>query len=418
MKEILQRSNLQLRSGWRMLLWLLVALGIVTFIASAAMGDPERAWQALLINTVFFGGMAQAGVMLSVIWQLTDAKWGRPFKRLAEGFGAFLPVAFVMFILVAAGSHYLYEWAEHPMPAKAAWLNPTFFTARNVVAMLVMYGLTYAYVMASIKPDLALARHWFPGWGGAFAERVLRGYGDREAEHKRLYALSRRLAPALGIVFAFVASLMAFDFIMSLDQGWFSTLFGVFTFMGWLYSALALMLIVVTRVRKLPLLDEYMTINRVHDLAKLTFAIALVYAYMSFSQILVIWYSNLPEETPFLVSRIMPGTPWYYLFWTLFGVLFVFPFLGLMPRTVCRNPTLVAGAGLILFLGQWWAHYLLTVPSIQASHGEPHFVFGVQELLVSLGFLGAFLLCFFAFMSRVPIMPVSDPQLVKTWHGH
>ena len=225
-------------------------------------------------------------------------------------------------------------------------------------------------------------------------------------------------APALGIVFAFISSLIAFDFVMSLDQSWFSTLFGVFFFIGSLYTALAMMLMIVTRARRLPLLDEYMSINRMHDLAKLTFAIAMVYAYMSFSQIIVIWYSNLPEETPFLVSRMLPGTPWFYLFWTLFGVLFVLPFLGLMPRTVCRNPNLVFLAGIVLFIGQWWAHYLLTVPSMQASHGDAHFLFGVQEILVSLGFLGAFLLCFFAFMSRVPVLPISDRHLCKTWHGH
>jgi hypothetical protein len=418
MKEILERSNLQLRSGWRMLLWLFVALGVVTFIASAVMGAPERAWEALLINTVFFGGMAQAGVMLSVIWQLTDAKWGRPFKRLAEGFGAFLPVAFVMYLLVALGAHYLYEWVEHPMAVKAAWLNHGFFTTRAVIALLVLYGLSYAYIMASIKPDLALARHLLPGWGGAFAERILRNYGDREAEQVRLNALSRRLAPAMGIAFAFLASLIAFDFVMSLDQSWFSTLFGVFFFIGSLYTALAMMLMIVTRTRRLPLLDEYLSINRMHDLAKLTFAISLVYAYMSFSQIIVIWYSNLPEETPFLVSRMLPGTPWFYLFWSLFGVLFVLPFLGLMPKTVCRNPNLVFLAGVILFSGQWWAHYLLTVPSVQANQGEARFLFGVQEVLVSLGFLGAFLLCFFAFMARVPVLPISDRHLCKTWHGH
>ena len=418
MKAILEQSNIQPRSGWRILLWLLVAAGVITFIAGLAMGDAERAWQALLLNTLMFGGMAQAGVMLAVIWQLTDAKWGRPFKRLAEGFGSFLPVAFAMFILVMFGAEYLYEWAEHPKPTVTGYLNIYAFATRNIIGLLVMYGITYFFLMASLKPDLALARKLIPGWGGAFADRLLRNYGDPAAEHKRLLARSRRLAPALGIVYAAVASLIAFDFVMSLDQTWFSTLFGVFFFVGNLYTALALMLIIVSRVRTLPGLSEWMTINRLHDLAKLTFAISCLYAYMAFSQYLVIYYSNLHEEAPFLVTRSIADTPWKPLFWTLFGVLFVFPFLGLMARTVCRTPKAVAVIGGILFAGQWWAHYLLTVPSIQDRHGEPHFLFGAPEILVSLGFLGAFLLCFFAFMSRVPVMPISDPQLLKTWHGH
>ena len=99
-------------------------------------------------------------------------------------------------------------------------------------------------------------------------------------------------------------------------------------------------------------------------------------------------------------------------------VLFVFPFLALMARTVCRKPPLAAAIGLILVIGQWWAHYLMVVPSIQDRHGEPQFLFGYQEIFVTLGFLGAFFLCYFAFMSRVPIIPISDKHLCKSWHGH
>ena len=89
-----------------------------------------------------------------------------------------------------------------------------------------------------------------------------------------------------------------------------------------------------------------------------------------------------------------------------------------MARTVCRKPPLAAAIGLILVIGQWWAHYLMVVPSIQDRHGVPHFLFGYQEIFVTLGFLGAFFLCYFAFMSRVPIIPISDKHLCKSWHGH
>ncbi|MCZ6557513.1 MAG: hypothetical protein O7A69_07020 [SAR324 cluster bacterium] len=178
------------------------------------------------------------------------------------------------------------------------------------------------------------------------------------------------------------------------------------------------MLILVKSARKLPGISEYMTINRLNDLAKLTFAIAMLWSYMVFSQYLVIWYSNLPEETPFLVTRSIADTPWFNLFWTLFVVLFLFPFVGLLPRTVCRMPKLMAAYGVILWVGQWWAHYLLVVPSIQDRHGESHFLFGPHEILVTLGFGGAFFLCYFAFMSRVPLLPISDKHLCKSWHGH
>ena len=417
MNEILERSNIQLGSGWRILLWVFVIVGALMFIIGLAIGDAERTWEAFLINTVFWGGMAQAGVMLSVIWQITDSKWGRPFKRLAEGFAAFLPVSFVMFIIVFFGAEYLYEWVEHPIKAKSDYLTLSFFVTRNIIGFLVMYGITFFFLMASIKPDLGFARRAIPGWGGDFAERLLRNYGEQDTEVIRLELLSRRLAPLLGVVYAYVMSLVAFDYVMSLDQEWFSTLFGVYFFVGNLYSALALMLIIVANVRNKPGLAEYMTISRYHDLAKLTFAIACLWTYMIFSQYLVIWYSTLPEETPYLITRSMPGTPWYYMFWTLFAVLFLLPFLGLMPRTVCRNTRLTSVIAAILLIGQWFAHYVLVVPSIQDRHGDPQMLFGAHEILLTVGFVGMFFLCYFTFLSKVPVLPVSDKHLCKSWHG-
>lgn len=418
MKDILERSNLQLPSGWRLFLWLLVALGVLMFIIGLATGDAERTWQAFLVNTMFWGGMAFAGVIFSVIWQITDAKWGRPFKRIAEAYSGFLPLAMLAFAAVFFGAGWLYEWVEHPHLPKAAYLNLPFFIVRNVIVLGALLALCIWYVRNALKPDLAAAQQLIPGWGGTFAERLLKGYGDHESEVAGRELRARRLAPTLAIVFALGYTMVIFDYLMSLDQTWFSTLFGVFVIVGHLYSALALMMIIVALARRLPGLDEYMTINRFNDLAKLTFAMACLYAYMAFSQYLVIWYSNLPEEAPYLVTRSIAPTPWKPLFWTLVGVLFIFPFLALMPRTVCRKPAIAAPIAGILLVGQWWAHYLLVVPSIQDRHAEPHFVFGAHEVLVTAGFAGAFLLAFFWFMGRTPVLPIADRHLCKSWHGH
>jgi len=421
MREILERSTLQLSAGWKTILWALVIVGLLTFLIGLAVGSPERSWQTFLINTVFWGGIAQAGVILAAIWQITDAKWGRPFKRIAEGFGAFLPIAFIAFIAVMFGAGHVYKWVHHPMEAKAGYLNLGFFSVRNVIGMVILFGLSWVFIRMSIKPDVALARQLIPGWGGSFADRLLRGYGEHETEVVRLEQRSRRLAPLLTFLYAVIGSMMAIDYVMSLDQEWFSTLFPVFFLIGSIYAMLALMLIIGAGVRvRLPLVAEYLSLNRYNDMAKLTFAFAMGWTYMIFSQYLVIWYSNLPEETPYLIERsIMPGLPWYNLFWTLFVVLFLFPFLALMPRTFCRIPKLMALFGLILFIGQWFAHYMMVVPSVQAQHAaEPHFLFGLTEILVTLGFTGAFFLAFFTFMSRVPTLPISDKHLCKTWHGH
>ena len=100
------------------------------------------------------------------------------------------------------------------------------------------------------------------------------------------------------------------------------------------------------------------------------------------------------------------------------AVLVVFPFLALVPKTVCRNPKIVRWIALVLLVGQWWAHYLLVVPSIQDRHPPTHFLFGAHEVLITAGFAGLFFLSFFWYMGRVPIMPISDRHLCKSWHGH
>jgi hypothetical protein len=418
MKDILERSNLQLSSGWKMLLWLLVALGVLMFIVGLATGEAERTWQAFLINTMFWGGMSFAGVLFSVIWQITDAKWGRPFKRIAEGYSAFLPVALLAFAAMFFGAPWLFEWVQHPHVTTEGYLNLPFFIVRNVIILGALFLMAMAYVRNSLRPDLAAAQQLIPGWGGTFAERLLKNYGDHASEVVRLEKRARRMAPAMAIMFAFGYSIVTFDYLMSLDQTWFSTLFGVFVIIGHLYTALCMMLLIATAARRLPGVGEYLTLNRYHDLAKLTFAIAALYAYMVFSQYLVIWYSNLPEEAPYLVTRSIANTPWKTLFWILVGVLFIFPFLALMPRTVCRTPAAAATIAAILLVGQWWAHYLLVVPSIQDRHADSHFIFGAHEVLITAGFAGAFLLCFFWFMGKVPILPISDKHLCKSWHGH
>lgn len=424
MKAILDKSGFEIPSGVRMGLLGCVIIGALAFIVGLAIGDEEgliQTWETLLINVMFWGGLAQAGVIWAVIWQLTDAKWGRPFKRIAEGFGAFLPLAFFMFILVFFGSHVLYEWVEHPflhhgVAVKAGWLNLHFFITRNIIWLLLLYGVSYIFVITSLKPDFGLARQLSEGWGGKLGDFILKGYGRHENEVVRLELMSRRLAPTLALIYAIGGSFLAWDFIMTLDQEWFSTLFGVFVLVGNLQAALGIMLAVAITMRNKFDLGEYITINRIHDLTKLMFAFSLLWTYMGFSQYIVIWYGNIPEETPFLVIRSFEE-PWSTLFVVIIFWLFISVFLILLPKTTCRTPWIARAMGIYVAAGQWVAMYFLVVPSLQHA-GHYHIVFGWQEILITLGFLGAFFLCFLSFISKVPLLPISDKHLCKSWHGH
>ncbi len=417
MKDILEQSNIGPPTGWRVVLWGLTMIGMATFVAGFVFEQSLRTWQAVLINAVFWGGMAQAGVLLSAIWQVTDSRWGRPFKRISESFMGFMPFAFLAFMVVLFGANELYEWVSHPIEAKKGYLNLTFFAWRNAIGLLIVFGFTWFYVRNAMRPDLAEARKIVPEWGGAFVSRVLKDY-DHSTQADALALKARCMAPVLIMLHALVFTMVAFDYIMSLDQEWFSTLFGVFFIVGNLYSALALMLILSAWLRKYPAFAEYITLNRFNDLAKLTFGTAMLYTYMVFSQYIVIWYANLPEETPFLVTRSISNTPWRPLFWILVILLFVLPFLSLMPRTICRSPRIASWIAGVLFLGQWWAHYLLIVPSIQDRISDhPSFVFGWIEIFLTGGFAGVFFLSLFWFLGKSPILPIGDSRLCKTWHG-
>jgi len=425
MKEIAEKSLFKIPENLKRFLWVLVIIGTGMFIAGLTTGGEDsviRTWQAFLINTVFWAGIAHAGILFSVIWQLTDAKWGRPFKRLSEACAAFLPISFLMFVIVFFGSKVLYEWTHtpflhHGVAVKAGWLNLPFFVSRNIAWLVIIYAVSWWFVKTSIKPDIALARKLLGSdWGGAFADKVLNGYGEHEDEVIRLEKLSRKLAPVLAILYAYGASFLAWDFVMTLDQEWFSTLFGVFFIIGNMHAFMGLMLAISVTVRNRFGMHEYITINRLHDLAKMVFAFSLLWAYMGYSQYLVIWYADMPEETPYLVIRSME-LPWALMFLLIIIGVFAIPFIGLLPKTLCRVPNYIRVMGIWVAVWQWFAIYLMVVPSLQ-HYGHYHVYLGMHELLITLGFAGLFFLSYLTFLGKVPILPISDKHLCRSWHGH
>jgi len=425
MKEIAEKSLFKIPENLKRFLWVLVIIGTGMFIAGLTTGGEDsviRTWQAFLINTVFWAGIAHAGILFSVIWQLTDAKWGRPFKRLSEACAAFLPISFLMFVIVIFGSKVLFEWTHtpflhHGVAVKAGWLNLPFFVSRNIAWLFIIYAVSWWFVKTSIKPDIALARKLLGSdWGGAFADKVLNGYGEHEDEVIRLEKLSRKIAPALAILYAYGASFLAWDFVMTLDQEWFSTLFGVFFIIGNMHAFLGLMLAISVTVRNRFGMHEYITLNRLHDLAKMVFAFSLLWAYMGYSQYLVIWYADMPEETPYLVIRSMEQ-PWALMFLLIIIGVFAIPFIGLLPKTLCRVPNYIRVMGIWVAVSQWFAIYLMVVPSLQ-HYGHYHVYLGIHELLITLGFAGLFFLSYLTFLGKVPILPISDKHLCRSWHGH
>ena len=433
-KTILQKISFQLAFKTRIFLLILLGIGILGLGLGIFSGHFELVWHALLINSIYFTGIGYAGLAFSVIFTISDAFWGRPIKRIGEAFASFIPIGtIVFFVLFFAGSS-IFEWYDHDkvIHSKEAWLNVPFFVSRNVVLFLFAAWLASLYIKNSVRPDIGLARKIGNYFQNKFADRFVKNFGDSEKEIEATYHRNKKLAPILAIVYALLTSFIAFDWMMSIDQEWFSTMFGVQFTVSSLIGAGALMLVITGIFRFKFQLTEYLSINRHHDLAKLTFAFCLLWSYMIFSQVIVIWYANLPEETPFLVLRMF-SLEWGWLFWVIFFMLFITPFFGLMARTACRSIWFSRVVALVILCGLWLEKYFIITPSLQenalasghsVSHGaaSTEKIAGFEllpflvDLFVGIGFLGIFLICFFFFIQRVPLVPISDYRFFKDGH--
>jgi len=428
MKALLEQTQFRISDRLQKILLGFVAIGIIGFLAGLFGSRSYLAWQALLVNTMFFGGIALGGLAFSLIFTITSAKWGRPIKRLAETLSAFIPIGALLLCLLFFGADQIFEWMDHDkvIHTKAGWLNFPFFIVRNVVVLgLFVAGASY-YLKTVIRPDIGLAGKLID-FGNPFADQLIKNYGAQEQEEAAAEKRAKTLAPLLAVLFFLLCTLLAFDWMMSIDQEWFSTMFGAQYAISNLIGAAAALLIIAGIARKNFQLDEYITIDRYHDLAKITFAVCALWTYLVFSQILVIWYGDLPEETPYLIMR-MQSLEWSWMFWVLFFLMFLIPFFGLMSRTACNSIWFSRLIAVEVLVGVWLEKYFLIVPSIQennaragiidASSGLPGFSPNFYDVSITLGVLGIFLLSFLWFLQRVPAVPISDPLFFRKSIDH
>ena len=262
MKALLEQTRFQINDRLRKLLLGFVAIGLLGFIVGLIGNRSYLAWQALLVNTMFFGGIALGGLAFSVIFTVTNAEWGRPFKRLAEALSAFIPIGALLLCLLFFGADHLFEWMDHDkvIHTKVGWLNFPFFIIRNVVFMGLFVAGSIYYLKTVIRPDIGLAGK-LSGFGNTFADRLVKNYGQQSEEEVRAEKRAKPLATLLALLFFLLSTLLAFDWMMSIDQEWFSTMFGAQYAIANLIGAAAALLIIAGIARKEFQLDEYITIE-------------------------------------------------------------------------------------------------------------------------------------------------------------
>jgi hypothetical protein len=375
----------------------LVLIGLGSFAILYTGHDVKSAWQAYLVNLVFFMGMAQAGIMWAAIARTARGhKWASNLVRYGEALSAFLPVAWILTVIfLLAGGRSLYSWDHDPIAQKAAWLNWQFFATRNIVLMGLLVLMSRHLLGLSLRPDLARLKNIVPSrLQGLYAKRTAKPAPDVSTTQKRLLDLS----PWFIVLYCLVYTVWAFDVMMALDPHWISTLFGAFIFMSTLYTGLAAISLSTIWTRKPLGLEKVVSTEQYHTIGKLLFAFALFWVYSYWSQFLPIWYGNLSEETPFVVLRLHP--PFQVWAWVVFALAFFVPFLGLMNWTTKRNPQLHQIFALIALLGIWLERNLIIQPSIHPTA----FDLGPLQIGVMLGFLGGFVLTFLNFASKYPMV--------------
>jgi len=406
----------------RVLALALVGLGLAALALGFWTGDSRQGWFSLYVATAVVMGLANFGPVLSAIFELTGAKWGRAYRRLAEGSVVLMPLGIMGVLALVAGGRRFLPWAhgEHLSGGKALWLLPAFWSARVLFALHLSYGVSLWFVYHSWRRDFCVAgvKEGFPGRLSAFLSK---GITNAPAEVAHCSARLRTLAPIVAIVYALSFSLLGFDWIMSLEPDWISTLFGAWYFVSSLFSGLALLALVSLAVRRRFSLEPYLTRTRQADLATLLFAFCLLTTDFFWSQYLTIWYGNLPEETSYLISRVEDASlPWSGLSFAALAAFFFIPFLALLLRRIKHSGPLLATVAAVVLAGVFLARFVEIAPPLLglAPGSKPaaalHPLGGALLTLLGLG--GAGYLLYRRFLRALPLLPLADEVFLSTLH--
>jgi len=360
---------------------LAAVIGAAAFLWALTAEQEARAWQSYHFNFMFWTGLAQGLVVFAATQKLAKGHWSGVVIRFAEAAAAFLAVALVLYVGLFVGRGHIFTWLHEPRPEVGGWLTAKFFFPRNGLILAALAWLSWRFVRHDLAPDLRELADGRP------AERL---------EGRDQIA---REAAILIVGWAFGYSLLAFDLMMSLAHKWVSNLFGAFYFMGSFLAALMALAVVTILLRRRMGLDRLVSPKQLHDLGKLCFGFTVFWAYLMWSQYLVIWYGNLPEETYFLFYRLIG--PWRPVGLWVFLLVFVIPFVGLLGAKLKRYPPTLFGFALISLVGIWLERYLEVVPSINGGAGP---AIGVPEIGVTLFFSGLFAVAIGWFAGRYPMI--------------
>lgn len=377
-----------LAEGWSKIGYGLGALGLIAFLAGFFMtpaAERGRFGAAYLTGFMFTTTIAVGALFFVVIQHLTKAGWSVGPRRIMEWLSQALTASAGLFVPIVLMSqdiwhHWMGPHAAHDpvLMKKQAYLNPTFFYVRAVIFLLTWALLAAWFYKQSRDQDAS---------------------GDKKHSAKRESAAPPAIA-ALGITISFAG----FDWVMSLDPHWYSTIFGVYIFAGSLVSSMAVLALCIIRLRKDNIGGDLLTVEHMHDVGKFLFGFTVFWAYIGFSQLILIFYANIPEETVFYKHRWEGG--WSTISMMVFLLHFVAPFLILISRTAKRSPKLLGLGAIIIVFMHWIDLYWLVMPNF-----DHHLHFQLVDILGLIAPLGLTLAWLSWRVLGHPIVPLKDPYV-------
>lgn len=371
--------------------WVAGAAGLLLLAAAAlgGYGNPRQFFFSYLVAYLFFLTLSLGGLIFVLIQFATRAGWSVAVRRIAEHSMGTLPLMAVLAIPLALGFEHLFTWFDPQvvkddplLEKKVAYLNPGFFYVRSFVYLIGWAALGWWFRRQSIRQD----------------------DGNAVQMTRRLQIAS----PPAIVWFAVTTTFFAFDWIMSLDPHWYSTIFGVYFFAGSMVSILCLLILLVLLLQRYGLLESIVSEEHLHDLGKLLFGFVVFWAYIAFSQFMLIWYANIPEETLWYAHRLHHG--WEYLSFLLAAGHFVLPFFLLISRDAKRNHAVLMTGTVWLLVMHYVDLYWLVMPSYQTEAFRPHWL----DLLSLLGLGGVFVAGLFRLMAKPLLIPRRDPRLAES----
>lgn len=378
-----------------------VVLVVGLFLGKSGTHFETRVMANLLSNSLFYFIIAISAMFFLALQYVAEVGWFTYARRPLEAITRFLPIGMILMLVTLLSMNFMngagvYQWmnpeimneggAHYDAVAafKGGYMNVTFFWIRTILYFTVYFLIWRGFMSRSRLQD------------------------ENPSDAIRLHYKNFNQAAIFLVFFAFFSSTSAWDWIMSIDIHWRSTLFGWYVFAGGWGTAMVVLVMLLIYLKKLGYLPK-LNNSHIHDIGKWIFALSFLWSYMWFSQFMLIWYSNMPEEVGYFITRV---DHYNFLYFGMFFINFVFPMLILMSRDAKRHAGALAFIGIVIIIGHWLDVWIMVMGGSMGPLGKIGFI----EVGMAVLFLGIFVRVVLTKLSVLPLVSVNDPYLEESIH--